>query len=69
MFTEVYRSKVEKKGRQDDFVALDRHRSRLVAGEINKDKRQDLFSDTPPLETSKLLLAECAKRVRGKPRV
>ena len=35
--------------------------SRLVAMEIKKDKRQDLFSATPPLETLKLLVADCAK--------
>ena len=40
------------------------YRSRLVAREIKKDKRQDLFSATPPLETSKLLVADCAKGQR-----
>ena len=40
------------------------YRSRLVAREIKKDKRQDLFSATPPLETGKLLEADCAKGQR-----
>ena len=39
-------------------------RSRLVAREIKKDKRQDLFSATLPLETLKLLVADCAKGQR-----
>ena len=37
-------------------------RSRPVAREIKKDKRQDLFSATPPLETLKLLVADCATK-------
>ena len=40
------------------------YRSRLVAREITKDQRQDLFSATPPLETLKLLVADCAKSQR-----
>ena len=40
------------------------YRSRLVAREIKKDKRQDLFSATPPPETLKLLVADCAKGQR-----
>ena len=40
------------------------YRSRLVAREIKKDKRQDLFSATPPLETLKLLVADRAKGQR-----
>ncbi len=37
------------------------YRSRLVGREIKKDKRQDLFSPTPPLEALKFLIAQCAK--------
>ena len=33
------------------------YRSRLVAKEIKKDKRQDLFAATPPLECKKLLFS------------
>ena len=32
------------------------YRSRLVAKEITKDNRDDLFAATPPLEAKKLLL-------------
>jgi hypothetical protein len=37
------------------------YRSRLVGREIKRDKRQDLFSPTPPLEVVKMLVAKCAK--------
>ena len=40
------------------------YRSRLVGREIKRDKRQDLFSPTPPLEVLKLLIAYCAKNQR-----
>ena len=33
------------------------YRSRLVANEINKDNRDDLFAATPPLEALKLLIS------------
>ena len=33
------------------------YRSRLVAQEINMDKREDLFAATPPLEAKKMLLS------------
>jgi hypothetical protein len=33
------------------------YRSRLVAKEIKKDKREDLFAATPPLEALKILLS------------
>ena len=45
------------------------YRSRLVGREIKTDKRQDLFSPTPPLETLKFLIASCAKgQAGGKPK-
>ena len=40
------------------------YRSRLVGREIKRDKRQDLFLPTPPLEVLKLLIAYCAKNQR-----
>ena len=33
------------------------YRSRLVAQEIQRDRREDLFAATPPLEAKKLLLS------------
>ena len=36
------------------------YRARLVGREIKKDNRLDLFSATPPLETMKVLISECA---------
>ena len=33
------------------------YRSRLVAQEINKGKREDLFAATPPLEAKKILMS------------
>ena len=39
-------------------------RSRLVGREIKRDKRQDLFSPTPPLEVLKIFIAYCAKNQR-----
>ena len=33
------------------------YRSRLVAKEINREKREDLFAATPPLEAKKALLS------------
>ena len=33
------------------------YRSRLVAKEINKDNRDDLFAATPPLEALKILIS------------
>ena len=33
------------------------YRSRLVAQEIKRDKREDLFAATPPIEAKKILLA------------
>ena len=38
------------------------YRSRMVGREIKYDKRLDLFSATPPLETLKLLISLCARR-------
>ena len=36
------------------------YRSRLVGGEIKKDRRDDLFAATPPLESLRMLLSICA---------
>ena len=49
----------------DTDKGQDVYRSRLVGREIQQDKRQDLFSPTPPLETMKLLVAHCAKSQNG----
>ena len=38
------------------------YRSRLVGREVKYDKRLDLFSATPPLETLKVLISMCARR-------
>merc|ERR1712086_782235 len=38
------------------------YRSRMAGREIKCDKRMDLFSATPPLETLKLLISMCARR-------
>lgn len=42
-----------------------------MARELKKDNRQDLYSPTPPLETLKMLIADCAKRQgeRNPPRI
>ena len=34
----------------------------MVGREIKDDRRLDLFSATPPLETLKLLISKCARR-------
>ena len=41
------------------------YRSRLVGREVKHDKRLDLFSATPPLETLKLLCSVCARGQGG----
>ena len=43
------------------------YRSRLVAKEIKKDRNQDLFAATPPLEAKRLLFSMFAhqRRKRG----
>ena len=41
------------------------YRSRLVAKEIKKDKREDLFAATPPLEAKKILLSMAATQDIG----
>ena len=41
------------------------YRSRLVAQEIKRDKREDLFAATPPLEAKKILFALASKRATG----
>merc|ERR1712086_908052 len=38
------------------------YRSRLVGREVKYDKRLDMFSATPPLETLKVLISMCARR-------
>ena len=44
-------------------------RARLVAKEIKRDKREDLFAATPPLEAKKVLFSQCVSRrsKSGKP--
>ena len=37
-----------------------KYRSRIVAREIKRDSRQDLFAATPPLMSMRMLLSECA---------
>ena len=37
-------------------------RARLVAKEIKRDKREDLFAATPPLEAKKALFSQCVSR-------
>ena len=41
------------------------YRSRLVGREVKYDKRLDLFSATPPLETVKFLCSMCARGQTG----
>ena len=41
------------------------YRSRFVGREIKKDKRQDVFSPTPPLEIMDLLVSHCATSQNG----
>ena len=41
-------------------VASPEYRARLVAREIKKDKRDDLFAATPPLESLRFILSACA---------
>ena len=74
VYRKVPRSEVKKQGGKiisTRWVDTDKgykgnanYRSRLVARDNKKDKRQDLFSATPPLETLKLLVADCAKGQR-----
>ena len=42
------------------------YRSRLVGREVKYDKRLDLFSLTPPLETLKFLCSMCARGQTGR---
>jgi hypothetical protein len=44
---------------------LENYRSRLVAREIKKDDRPDLFAATPPLEALKTILSMCASGNKG----
>lgn len=44
---------------------LENYRSRLVAREIKKDDRPDLFAATPPLEALKALISFCASGNKG----
>ena len=39
------------------YDELEEYRSRLVAKEIKRDKREDLFAATPPLEAKKALFS------------
>ena len=71
VFKKVDRGEVKKnKGKivSTKWVDTDKghggYRSRLVGREIKRDKRQDLFSLTPPLEFLKLLIAYCGKNQR-----
>lgn len=76
VYKKVLRSDVKKQGGKiistkwvdpdKGFMGKANYRSRLVAREIKKDKRMDLFSATPPLETIKLLVADCAKGQKQK---
>lgn len=43
----------------------EQYRSRLVAKEIRKDERPELYAGTPPVETIKILCARLAARRRG----
>jgi hypothetical protein len=67
VYTKVDKDEVKQKGGKvisTKWVDTDKghiYRSRLVGREIKRDKRQDLFSPTPPLEVVKFLLAKCAK--------
>ena len=42
------------------------YRSRLVAHTVKKDKRQDLFAATPPLEANRILLVWQCQVIRRK---
>ena len=42
------------------------YRSRLVGREIKKDKRNDLFAATPPLESLRFLLSICASHQKSR---
>ena len=44
---------------------LENYRSRLVAREIKKDDRPDLFAATPPLEALKTIISMCASGNKG----
>ena len=61
---EVYRKVPMSEGGKIIYRGNANCRSRLVARKIQKEKCQDLFSATPPLQTSKLLVADCAKGQR-----
>ena len=43
------------------------YRARLVAREIKKDKREDLFAATPPLESLRMVVSVCASNQLGSP--
>ncbi len=42
--------------------AVPNYRARLVGREIKKDKRNDLFAATPPVESMRMLVSVCASR-------
>ena len=43
------------------------YRARLVAREIKRDKRDDLFAATPPLESLRMVISICASHQFGTP--
>ena len=49
-------------------TATPNYRSRLVGREIARNKRLDLFSATPPLESFKILMSKCAS-AKGRKRI
>ena len=47
-------------------VDAPKYRARLVGREIAREKRDDLFAATPPLESLKAVISQCASRQEGK---
>ena len=74
VYTKVHRSQADKiiSVRWIDINKGDSekpdYRSRLVGREINRDKekREDLFAATPPLESLKYIISKCASNQKGK---
>ena len=46
-------------------AVVENYRSRLVAREIKRDDRPDLFAATPPLEALKVIISMCASGNKG----
>ena len=75
VYSKVHKSEIKKTGGKvisikwvDTVKNGGVYRSRLVGRELKFDKRQDLFSPTPPREIMKMLIAKCAKsQSRRKP--